>query len=205
MTQLARKTMTVAEYLAFEQSSETRHEYIDGELIEMPGETYQHNDIAGDIYIALKPFARAKGCRIAFESIKTTTRQTRYRYPDIVVSCQAEPDERFINLPCFILEVVSDSTADTDHGAKLEEYTKLPSLQAYAIVSQKTRQVLLYQRQEAAWIFTVISGSGDFAIPMLETTLSLDQIYASLAHAQANASIDANTNDKDPEKIEKTD
>jgi Uma2 family endonuclease len=202
MTQLARKTMTVAEYLAFEQTSELRHEYVDGELIEIPGETYQHNDIAGDIYIALKPFARAKGCRIAFESIKITTRQSRYRYPDIVVSCQVEPDERFINAPCFIVEVVSDSTADTDHGTKLEEYTKLPSLQAYAIVSQKTRQVLLYQRQDAAWMFTVISGSGQFAIPMLETTLSLDQIYAGLPAAGVNASIGANTNDKDPEKTD---
>jgi Uma2 family endonuclease len=58
MTMLAPKTMSVEEYLEFERTAEVRHEYVDGLLLEMPGETYQHNDIVGDIYIALKPLAK---------------------------------------------------------------------------------------------------------------------------------------------------
>ena len=172
--------MSVEEYLEFEKTAEARHEFVDGRLLEMPGESYQHNDIVGDIYIALKPIARARGCRIAFESIKTPTRGTRYRYPDIGVSCEPESDNHFLEKPCFIVEVTSDSTTDSDHGPKLEEYTRLPSMQRYAIVSQGTRQVVVYKREGDRWGFEVLSGSGEIDIPCLETKLSLDQIYASL-------------------------
>jgi Uma2 family endonuclease len=180
MTMLAPKTMSVAEYLEFERTAEVRHEYVDGFLLEMPGETYQHNDIAGDIYIALKPHAKACGCRIAFESIKTRTRGSRYRYPDITVSCAEQADDRWLEQPCFIAEVTSDSTSDTDHGAKLEEYTKLPSVQCYAIVSQTTRQVIVYKRDADRWSFEVLLERGEFEIGCLNTKLSLDQIYSRL-------------------------
>jgi Uma2 family endonuclease len=180
MTALAPKTMSVEAYLEFEKTAEVRHEFVDGILHEMPGETYQHNDIVGDIYIALKPFARAVGCRIAFESIKTSTRGTRYRYPDISVSCAPETDDRFLEHPCFIVEVTSDSTSDTDHGAKLEEYTKLPSMQCYAIVAQSVRQVLVYTKDAERWSFAVLSEQGEINIACLNTKLTLDQIYASL-------------------------
>jgi Uma2 family endonuclease len=192
MTQLACKTMTVAEYLAFEQATELRHEYVNGELIEMPGASRQHSTIVKNIVKALDDIAIAKGCELRPVDIKTHTTPSRYRYPDIVISCSGGDNPCIIENSCFIVEIVSNSSTDADPSIKLIKYTKLPSLQAYVIVSDTVRRVFLYQRQDAAWTFTVISGSGQLAIPMLETTLSLDQIYASLAIAPANASIDAN-------------
>jgi Uma2 family endonuclease len=171
------RALSVEDYLEFERTSVVRHEYVDGLVIEMPGETYRHNDLVGDIYIALKPQAKALGCQIAIESLKTPTRTTRYRYPDIVVSCQAGSDERFVENPCFIAEVTSESTAEVDHGAKLEEYTHLPSLQAYAIVAQTQRQVVLYERGQDGWTFRVLQGDGEFEVRCLQTRLSLQQIY----------------------------
>ena len=108
------------------------------------------------------------------------TKHGRYRYPDIVVGCGDNSSEYFIDHPCFIVEVQSDSTIETDNGAKLEEYTSLVSLQRYAIVSQKTRQVVVYKRSGETWTFAVLQGTGEFDLPCLETTLSLDQIYAGL-------------------------
>ena len=82
--------------------------------------------------------------------------------------------------PCFIAEVQSDSTAETDNGSKLDEYTKIPSLQRYAIISQKTRQVVVYKRIGDTWSFTVLLENGEIDIPCLNTTLSLEQIYKGL-------------------------
>ncbi len=64
----------------------------------------------------------------------TRIRGTRYRYLDIVVSCNPGTDEYLLENSCFIAEITSESTADTGHGKKLDEYTRLPSLEAYAIV-----------------------------------------------------------------------
>ena len=43
------KPLTIEEYIRFELQSECRHEYINGQLIEMPGEKDINNEIA--IYI----------------------------------------------------------------------------------------------------------------------------------------------------------
>jgi Uma2 family endonuclease len=172
--------ITVEEYLEFERTSEIRHEFMDGKLLAMAGETLRHDDIVLNIVEALRPKARAKNCHLHATSIQTRINSTRYRYPDIVVSCETIRNERLLEDPCFILEVLSDSTADTDHGAKLDEYTQLPSLQRYAIVSQNIRQVVLYKREANLWTFEVIADMGEIKIPCLQTTLSLNEIYANL-------------------------
>lgn len=171
--------MTVEAYLEFEKTAEVRHEFIDGALLAMAGETIRHDDIVLNIVEALRPIARAKGCRLNATNIQLRVRQTRYRYPDIVVTCEAINNPRTLEHPCLILEVLSESTAETDNGAKLEEYTKIPSLQRYAIVSQTSRQVVLYRREGERWLLEVLQ-DGAFDVPCLETSLSLDQIYAGL-------------------------
>ncbi len=172
--------MTVQEYLEFEKNSEIRHEFVDGKLFAMAGETLVHDDIVLNIVEALRPQARAKNCKLHATNIQTQVKGMRYRYPDVVVTCETIRNPRLIEAPCFILEVLSDSTANVDHGIKLEEYTKILSLQRYAIVSQNTRQVIVYKREGNQWTFEVLLEHGEIDIPCLETTLSLEQIYASL-------------------------
>jgi Uma2 family endonuclease len=180
MTQVAPRRLTTEEYLELECASETRHEFVDGVMVAMAGETLVHDDIVLNIVEALRPTARARRCQLHATSVQTRVRGSRYRYPDIVVTCADQVDPHMIESPCFIVEVESDSTAQTDHGAKLEEYTNLPSLQRYAIISQKTRQVVLYRRQGELWTVVVLTGNGEIDVPCLETALSLDAIYAGL-------------------------
>ncbi len=180
MLVLAEKNLTVEQYLEFERNAETRHEFVDGQLIAMAGSSLKHNEIVFRIRNALTKAAHQQHCQIATESLKVKTQLGRYRYPDVVISCEISLDEYFIENPCFIAEVQSDSTAETDNGTKLEEYTKIPSLQRYAIISQKTRQVVLYKRLGETWTFEVLLENGEIGIPCLDTTLSLDQIYANL-------------------------
>jgi Uma2 family endonuclease len=181
MTLVSDKTMTVEQYLEFEKTAELRHEFVDGQLIAMAGETLTHDDIVLNIVEALRPLARAKKCKLHATNIQTRVRGTRYRYPDIVITCETLQSLRTLENPCFIAEVQSDSTAETDNGTKLEEYTKIPSLQRYAIISQKTRQVVVYKRNAEIWTFEVLLENGEIDIPCLETTLTLDQVYADLS------------------------
>jgi Uma2 family endonuclease len=150
-------------------------------LIPMPGTSRTHGTIVTDILLALRPSALARGCEIQASDIMTRVRGTRYRYSDVVVSCNPGTDEYLLENPCFIAEVTSDSTADTDHGKKLEEYTKLPSLERYAIISQAERFVIVYKPVNGAWTFETFSEMGEFQIPCLGVTLSLDQIYSNVA------------------------
>ncbi len=178
MTLLA--NLTVEEYLEQEQRSEIRHEYVDGKLYAMAGESKRHEEIVLNITLALARIARAKGCRFQTKTIQLRVSSSRYRYPDIMINCLDNNDPRLEDMPCFLLEVISASTADTDSHKKLSEYTRIPSVERYVLVEQHTKLVVVYKRQKDLWVVETLEDTGEIDIPCIGATLSLDQIYDGL-------------------------
>ena len=176
----AKQRMTVDEYLELEKHSEVRHEYVDGELLAMAGEKKRHNEIALNIATTLLSIARAKGCRVFMEGVKVRTKDTKYRYPDVVVTCESNADEYVVLEPCALFEVLSESTEETDTSSKLEEYLKLPSLQRYVMLRQNERSAIVYKRGPDGWQVEFLESNGEISIPCLETSLKLEQVYAGL-------------------------
>ncbi len=181
MAAILEKKISLAEYLELEKKSDVRHEFVDGEMLAMAGEKRRHNRIAGRIYALLLEVATARDCEIAFESVKILTRNSRTRYPDVVVSCAPGNDEYFLENPCFIAEVLSSTTEKTDLTLKLDEYKNLPSLERYALVSQDRRFVVLYKRVLDHWEVETLENQGEIDIPCLGTNLTLEQIYAGIS------------------------
>ena len=181
MTAIATRKISVEEYFELEQRSEVRHEYVDGTLIVMPGGTRNHGIIVKNLVKTLDDVSIEHGCELQQLEMKLRTQNTRYRYPDIMISCNPGSESYFLENPCFIAEVTSESTADVDNGRKLEEYLSLPSLERYAIISQASRFVVVFRRENGMRTFETFDGSGEFEIPCLGVSLSLDQIYANLA------------------------
>jgi Uma2 family endonuclease len=167
--------LTEAEYLELEKSSEVRHEFVDGTMLAMAGESRTHYRIARNLTRALEDQS-AKQCEIVMEAVKVRVHTSRYRYPDVVVTCDPGNDPFFLENPCFIAEVLSTST---DHNDKLEEYTRLPSLQRYVIIAQDVRRVIVYKRSLEGWVVEILE-DGAIEIPCLETSITLEQIYAGL-------------------------
>jgi Uma2 family endonuclease len=176
---IAAKTMSVAEYFEFEQTSEVRHEYVNGQILAMAGETREHYRIARNLTRVLEDANADSRCEVVMEAIRVRVQQDRYRYPDVVVSCDPGEDRFFLENPCFIAEVLSESTANTDHNQKLEEYTRIPSLQRYAIVSSDLRRVILYKRTTDGWGVEILE-SGAIEVPCLQATVTLERIYEGL-------------------------
>jgi Uma2 family endonuclease len=175
----ATKTLTESEYLEFEKTAEVRHEFVDGNTLAMAGESRVHYHIARNLTRALEDQRSNPACEIVMEAVKVRVHTGRYRYPDVVVTCDPGHDPFFLENPCFIAEVLSGSTASTDHNDKLEEYTRLPSLQRYAIISQDVRRVIVYKRSPDGWVVEILEAGG-IEIPCLETSVTLEQIYAGL-------------------------
>ena len=176
------KPMTVAEYKNLERQSGIKHEFIDGQPRAMAGETRLHKRIAGNIYRVLFDLGVARGCEVMLEA-KIYTRSTRYRYPDVVVSCAPGDDEYFLENPCLLVEVLSESTQNTDTSEKLDEYLKISSLQRYVLVEQSTRRVIVYARAPQGWMVEVLDSEGQFDVPCLETNVTLEQVYAGVNFA----------------------
>jgi Uma2 family endonuclease len=173
-----RLTMSVVQYLEFEKTAEIRHEYVDGVLIPMPGTSRQHGNIVLNIACVLRPKAQAKHCELQAIDIKTPTQNSRYRYPDILVSCTPNEDKYILENPCLVIEVASNTTEHTDRGSKVTEYLKILSLETYVIAQQDKPEITIYRRDEKGWRVDILESTGEFYIPCLDTNLSLEQIYA---------------------------
>jgi Uma2 family endonuclease len=169
--------VSVEEYLALEQQSKTRHEYVDGRMLAMAGEKRRHNILGQNFILLIGRITRQKGCEMAIENIKIRSTATRFRYPDIVVSCQPGDDAYWLANPCFIAEILSGSTARSDTVVKLEEYKNIPSLDRYAIVEQSQPLVLLYKRIAGHWEVETLNLGDEFDIPCLGVSVSLSDLY----------------------------
>lgn len=181
MTDSAFRAMSVEEYLRTEETSPVKHEYVNGFVYPLHGQagtTVAHDLIVGNIFSALRLLARKKGCRAHTADMRVTTADRRtYYYPDAVVTCEPRQDDaRFSLAPCILVEVLSKSTAHTDHNAKYHAYTALASLQTYVLVEQDERRVYVYQRG-AEWELREYSGEEAVPLPCLDAAISLDEIY----------------------------
>lgn len=145
---------TVEEYLEFEKTSPVRHEYVDGEIYAMAGESKNHNRIASEMFYIINQHLVGSRCEAFIEDVKVRVGPSLYYYPDVVVTCAPDivvenEDDYVIDDPVLIVEVLSKSTARTDRIEKLREYKNLPSLRECLIVSQSHVQLEVYRRQNA--------------------------------------------------------
>ena len=174
--------LTVDEYLKLEESATVRHEYVGGEIFVMVGATKRHNRIVVNISSCLWGVARGGGCRVYSESVKLRVSDDVIYYPDVMVACGPEGDDPLVeDAPCLVVEVASSSTETTDRREKLAAYKRMPSLEAYLIVSQDRKWVERHFRDEdGIWRRADLLDEGRFPVPCPETELSLAEIYEGL-------------------------
>lgn len=176
--------MTEVEYLEFEQTADTKHEFAYGEIIDMVGASRRHNLICTNVVANLHQQFGNRPCEVYQSDMRVQVRHANaYRYPDIVAVC-GEPQfadtkpESLLN-PTVLIEVLSPSTMETDRLLKLDEYRHIPSVQEYLIISQDRVRVEHHQRQsESSWLYTdIIDLDAMITITSLDCTLSVNDIY----------------------------
>ena len=152
---LENKTWTPEEYFEIEKYSEEKHEFYFGNLIIMPGESRIANKINRNFVRALEKGVNPDLFEIYNHDVRLVVRKNEiYRYPDIVVAPDTDDiDEYVVKSPVIMVEVASEKSWRTDTGAKRREYSALPSLKYYLIVSQEETFVELCIRKGSDWTF----------------------------------------------------
>src|SRR4051794_19641555 len=89
------RPMTVEEYVAFEATSDVRHEFVDGEIYAMSGVSRRHSKISGNIFARCWAATRGGPCRVHQSEVKLRIRQIFY-YPDVMVACEPEPESPYV-------------------------------------------------------------------------------------------------------------
>lgn len=141
-------TISEAEYLAGEQLSDIKHEYIDGHVYAMVGAHSNHNVISVNLLKKLANHLEAKPCQPYTSDMKVKT-GSKYFYPDVMVDC-TDVDGYFTETPTLIVEVLSKSTRQHDKTFKRDQYIKIPTLQEYILIEQDFVDVEI-QRRSNGW------------------------------------------------------
>ena len=172
--------ISVADYLAGEKVSPLKHEFVDGEIFGMAGASDNHNRIVGDLYALLLSKLDSSKCEPFFGDIKVRASQTVYYYPDVLVSCEEDPeDPYFRNHPILIIEVTSPSTERIDRSEKLLYYLQIAGLQEYVVIDQHRMNVEVHRRQaNGGWLTYCFNESDDVVeLTSVELSIPLPDIY----------------------------
>ena len=178
----SRRRMTIEAYLAFEERAEVRHEYVDGQLIPMPGTTDYHNEICQNITFILRQLLKGTSCKVYIENVKVQiTDKKHYTYPDVFVTCDVRDKENSYikKYPSVIVEVSSPSTRVYDKTDKFLEYRKIASLRHYLVVDTEKELVECFFTKDGKEWESEIYTSKNEAVPLtaLGVNLPLSEIY----------------------------
>jgi Uma2 family endonuclease len=173
--------ITLEDFLRFEYHAASKHEFEDGKIFAMAGGSAKHNLIILNIAFALRQASQKAGCQVLTQDMKVVSdlEPPFSYYPDVLVVCDPEDNaEYFRTRPCFIAEVLSDSTAKFDQGEKKRNYQRLEGLKSYLIVHQKKKLAELHRKlEDGTWQLEQYEAGDGIALPCPETTLTLEQIY----------------------------
>ncbi len=175
--------ITAAEYLEGERGADVRHEFLDGRIYDLCGDSLRHNQIAGETALSVKAHLCSGPCRTFIESVKVQICDDlgeAFYYPDVFVTCEpADDDSHVVRHPKLIIEVLSPSTAAYDRGEKFDHYTHLPSLKAYVLVDCNRENVVLYTPgEDETWVRRVHEAGDTVRISVIEVELPVGEIYA---------------------------
>ena len=183
-TQTPKKHHTPEEYLQLEETSQSKNEYLNGQILPMTGSTTNHNEISLNFCTNFKSQMRGKKYKIYMGDVKLwIPRYHIYTYPDVMV-IQGEPiyegtGTTTVTNPLIIIEILSKSTENHDRTNKFRFYRSISTFQEYIIVNQYEYLIEQFTKNaDSQWVLTEYE-SLDVVLSLqtIEFQISLRDIY----------------------------
>ena len=171
------ETISPQEYLAGEEYSDVRHEYVAGYIYAMTGASEAHNLIAGNLHAALHTHLRGNPCRVFVNDMKVRVSNDFY-YPDLMVCCNPADNAPYYKThPILLIEVLSPTTERADTLEKRIAYQTLESLYEYALVAQDKLEIRIYRRIDKGWELETLGAGDTMSFSSIALALPLEQVY----------------------------
>ena len=194
---LASPRYSAEEYLALERDTEERHEYLDGQVYAMAGESPEHGAICMNLSRIISTQLLGRACQAFSKDMKVRSgplpglsQRTKglFSYPDLLVVCgelRFHDEHRDVLLnPAVIIEVLSPATEAFDRGEKWARYqTWLPELSDYLLVSQSKPQIEHFHRQAGGeWLYSLVNNPREsLRLISIDCILQLADVYDRVA------------------------
>ncbi len=179
MTALAKRRMSVEEFLAWAPGQAERLELFDGIPVAMSPERVIHGRTKLRVALALEKAISAAGlgCEAILDSAAVRIDALSSYQPDVMVYCgeSVAGSAILIENPIVVVEVLSPGNAMKDLRDKLVGYFRVPSIHHYLIVDPDKRLVIHHARGGDA-VATRIVSEGAIALNPPGLTLSVGDL-----------------------------
>lgn len=172
--------LDVDEYFKGEEQSPVRHEFLYGKVYAMAGTSQNHNRIIRNVSNRLFNHLSGSPCETYVENIKVSPSEEVYYYPDVIVTCEGEFENKYVcSSPTLIVEVTSPSTAQTDRRENLFAYQKMPSVLEVLIIDQEKVAIELHRKQpDGRWAsYHFDESDTDFDLESVDLTFKILEVY----------------------------
>ena len=176
--------LTVEKFLASEELSPIKYEYLGGVIHAMAGASDPHNDVAFNLSGMLYNRLRGRRCKGYVADMKVrlqhpSSGRTYFYYPDAMIACNpADAGRGWREQPAALFEIISESTRQIDEREKRAAYLELGSLEAYVQIEQDRPEVVVERRTIEGWKLERLTGlDAVVRLPTLEIELPLAELY----------------------------
>jgi Uma2 family endonuclease len=170
------------EYVAFERTSNVKHEYLDGQIYAVAGGTPEHAALAAAVTGLL--YGQLRDNQVYSSDLRVRAGELT-TYPDVTVVCgpplRDRRDSTTTLNPTLVVEITSPSTQDYDRGEKLRYYQQIESLRAVLLVAHDRSALELWERSDAGWRQTLAGAGQSLELPAIGCMLAVDDVYAALS------------------------
>ena len=182
MASPAPRRMTVAEFLGWDDGTDTRYELVHGQPVAMAPPVEDHGTIVMNLGRRIGD-RLVPPCRVLDQAgIALPGRDDAWYQADLAVT-RAPPERgrRHVAEPVLIVEVLSPSTTQRDRGTKLPDYRDLPSVREILLVSSTERRVELWRRDGPRWIVESLVGEAELRLEAIDAAIPLAAVYENVA------------------------
>ena len=184
------RTCTPEEYLRSEREAFERHEWLDGLIYAMSGESPQHSLITSNVNAILNLQLRGKPCAVYSPNMKVYSRlpgetglKGLFSYPDTTIVCGRalfhDQHQDVLTYPRVVIEILSPTTERYDRGRKFLRYQQNASLTDYVLIAQAYPSVERFARQaDGSWVYSPNTAlTASLSLGTVECNLPLAEVY----------------------------
>lgn len=177
MSELAVKRMTVAEFLRWENGTDTRYELLTG----LPVAVIAHGILALRLGARIDAALRSRPpCFGQSEAgIARPDRNDTCYIADLAVTCTPpERGQQLLRDPVLIVEILSPGTALYDRQTKVSDYRRIASVEEILLIDSASVFAEVLRRDGDRWITEIVRGpQAMLSLASIGLTAAVSELY----------------------------
>ena len=176
MSVMVRHQISEEDYQQGELVSDTKLEFIEGEIYAMNGASKNHDRIATNMFFKLLAFMQNSQFEPFSSDVKVKVGRNFF-YPDMMAVCNDRSRRpHYSESPTILVEVLSKSTRRTDEKIKRLAYQSTPGLQEHVLIEQDFFDVEVCRRNKGCLPRHYFLAD-EFTLDPIGISLSVEDVY----------------------------